>query len=44
MTIYHLHRKGWRYEDYYDWIIGTYLNKTKAETDRQILLDKHKKK
>lgn len=44
MTIYQLHRKGGEYEDYYDWIIGTYLNKTKAETDRQILLDKQQEK
>lgn len=40
MKIYQIHETGGQYEDYFDYIVGTYLHKDKAEIDMQILIDK----
>lgn len=40
MKIYQIHETGGQYEDYFDYIVGTYLHKDKAEIAMQILIDK----
>ena len=39
MKIYQIHETGGEYEDYFDYIVGTYLYQDKAELEMQRLID-----
>lgn len=43
MKIYQVHRIGGVYEDSYDYIVGTYLNKGKAEKFREHIIKENEK-
>lgn len=40
MKIYQIHETGGQWEDYFDYIVGTYLHKDRAESEMQKLVDK----
>jgi hypothetical protein len=39
MKIYQIHEFGGQWEDYYDYIVGTYLHKDRAELEMKKLVD-----
>ena len=39
MKIYQIHGFGGQWEDYYDYIVGTYLHKDRAESEMKKLVD-----
>jgi hypothetical protein len=44
LEIYQVHQIGGEYEDYYDYIVGTYLHMEDAEKYKQKLLDKQQER
>ena len=42
MKIYQVHEHGGEYEDYYDWIVGSYLRKERAKEHKRELEENEK--